>query len=125
MVYKDGSDFLTDHLSELVRRDFLISTHFGIEDGYIFKHPLLREAIYNTILRRDSGLLHQRIARLIQASAQWLPGERNEILAYHYQQSTNPSEAIPFLLAAAKQSAHRFANETVVLYYRQALDLME
>jgi predicted ATPase/class 3 adenylate cyclase len=125
MIFEDDPRTLTEHLLALEKRDFLIGAKLGIEDGYIFKHPLLREAIYNTILKRDSGILHQRIARSIQASAQWLPGEKNEILAYHFKESANPSEAIPYLLAAADKSAQRFANEAVVLYYRQALELME
>ena len=77
------------------------------------------------MLKRDLRSLHQRIARSIQASTHWLPGEKNEILAYHFQEGNNPSESIPYLIASAEKASQRFANEAVVQYYRQALTLMD
>ena len=52
LVDKD-EEFISNSLKELESRDFLIHTKFGDDDGYIFKHPLLQETIYKTLLKSD------------------------------------------------------------------------
>lgn len=116
---------LSASLEELEARDFLIHTQFDIEDGYIFKHPLLSETIYKTLLKRDLKTLHARAAQAIESGDYWLPGERNQVLAYHYSESTNPAKAIPYFLVSAEKAYQHFANDTVVHLYRQVLALME
>jgi predicted ATPase/class 3 adenylate cyclase/Tfp pilus assembly protein PilF len=116
---------LPDSLMELEDRDFLIHTKFDIEDGYIFKHPLLQETIYKTLLKRDSRKLHFQVAQAIEAGDYWLPGERNQVLAYHLSESDKPAQAIPYLLISAEKAYQHFANDTVVQLYRQVLSLMD
>jgi predicted ATPase/class 3 adenylate cyclase len=116
---------LSGSLVELEQRDFLLSTKFEIEDGYIFKHPLLSETIYKTLLKRDSRKLHSKVALAIETGDYWLPGERNQVLAFHLSESTRPASAIPYLLISAEKAYQNFANDTVVQLYRQALSLMD
>jgi predicted ATPase/class 3 adenylate cyclase/uncharacterized protein HemY len=122
---QENPETLMANLLELEKRDFLIQTRFGIEDGYLFKHPLLQETIYGTMMKRDLRKFHYLVALAIETGEHWLPGERNEILAHHYAESTAPSKAIPYLLASAEKASQNFANETVVQLYRRALSLME
>ena len=121
----EDSENLPELLQELEQRDFLIHTKFDIEDGYIFKHPLLPETIYKTLLKRDSRQLHSKVALAIETGDYWLPGERNQVLAYHLSESSRPASAIPYLLVSAEKAYQNFANDTVVQLYRQALNLME
>lgn len=116
---------MSDSLGELENRDFLIRTKFGTEDGYIFKHPLIQETIYKTLLKRDLRKLHSQVAQAIENGDYWLPGERNQVLAYHLSESTEPAKAIPYLLISAEKAYQHFANETVVQLYRHVLSLME
>jgi tetratricopeptide (TPR) repeat protein len=97
----------------------------GNDDGYIFKHPLLQDTIYQTLLNRDRTILHSQVAQVIISGDYWLPGERNQILAYHLSESDEPSKAIPYLLLSAQKAYQHFANDTVIQLYRQALSLME
>jgi len=116
---------LADSLAELVSRDFLIHTQFDIDNGYIFKHPLLSETIYKTLLKRDLQKLHSKVAHAIETGDYWLPGERNQVLAYHLSEGVKPASAIPHFFAAAEKAYQHFANDTVVHLYRQALSLMD
>jgi predicted ATPase/class 3 adenylate cyclase len=122
MAEEDTS--LPANLSELEARDFLIHTQFDIEDGYIFKHPLLSETIYRTLLKRDLRKLHSRVAQAIECGNYWLPGERNQVLAYHLSEGSKPASAIPYFLVSAEKAYQNFANDTAVQLYRQALALM-
>jgi predicted ATPase/class 3 adenylate cyclase len=121
----DESEVLSDALTELEKRDFLIHTKFDVEDGYIFKHPLVQETIYKTLLKRDSRKLHSQVAQAIEDGDYWLPGERNQVLAYHLSESAKPARAIPYLLISAEKAYQHFANDTVVQLYRQVLALMD
>ncbi len=121
----DESEDLTNGLIELEERDFLVRTKFDVEEGYIFKHPLIQETIYKTILKRDSRKLHSQVAQAIETGEYWLPAERNQVLAYHLSESVKPARAIPYLLISAEKAYQHFANDTVVQLYRQVLSLME
>jgi predicted ATPase/class 3 adenylate cyclase len=124
-LIKNDFELITDALMELDERDFLIHAKFDIEEGYIFKHPLLQETIYKTVLKRDLRKLHSQVAQAIETGDYWLPGERNQVLAYHLSEGINPEEAIPYLLISAEEAYQHFANDTVVQLYRHALSLME
>ncbi len=72
-------------LQHLVRKE-LIRSHrpaFAGEDGFCFRHPLLREAAYKALPKRLRGELHESYAA-------WLgprPGEHEDIRGYHLEQA--------------------------------------
>jgi predicted ATPase/class 3 adenylate cyclase len=121
----EDSESLETSLSELEQRDFISHTRWGSKSGFVFKHQLLQETVYNTLLKRDLRSYHYQIAQAIENGEHWLPGDRNESLAHHYAESITPSQAIPYLLASAEKASQNFANESVVQLYRRALSLME
>jgi adenylate cyclase len=114
-------------LAELVARHFLSTDAKHARDGsarYTFQHVLVRDAIYETILRRDRQVLHRRVAEAVSSIDDWLADERTEILAYQYGESDEPARAIPLLVDAGDHAARRSASETAVAHYRRALALM-
>ncbi|MDR3578048.1 MAG: tetratricopeptide repeat protein [Anaerolineaceae bacterium] len=120
-----NAENLLANLNELVERGFLAAIQTELEVRFSFKHPLLQETIYRTMLKRDLRILHLRIARAIEASGSSSSGDYKEILAHHYSESSTPVLAIPYLLASAEKALQRFANETGAQYYSRALKLME
>jgi predicted ATPase/class 3 adenylate cyclase len=118
---------VNERLWELVSRQFLDADGNGQLPGdfFHFRHVLVQEAIYKTLLRRDSQQLHGQAAQAIEKSQEWPQANRQEILAYHYTQSDTPAKAIPLLMTMAESAAGRYANETALHYYRLALDLIE
>ena len=115
-----GTDF-----AELATRQFLIAEPFGAEAGYAFRHALVQEAVYNTLLKRDRQRIHEQIAQTIETGAFWPPEEQTEVLAHHYAESNTPSRAVPYLIAAAESAARRYANEIAIHHYRRAIALMQ
>jgi predicted ATPase/class 3 adenylate cyclase/Tfp pilus assembly protein PilF len=119
----DANDVDT-HLDLLVIRQFLIPEPSDNGHVYTFRHTLIQEAVYATLLKRDRQRFHLQVAQAIEASDAWLLGERIEVLAYHYAESTSPEKAIPHLIAAAENAAHRCDYETAVVRYQSALSLV-
>ncbi len=116
---------MTSRLTELVERQFLSIPSAENDTRYRFRHTLIQETIYKTLLRRHRQQWHKEAADLLEQHPEWLPSERVELLIYHYSHSKNPAPAIPYLLQAADDAARRYAHETAVYYYQQILQLTE
>ena len=115
---------LAVQLQELETRQFITARPFQSKPGYIFRHALLQETIYSTLLKRDRRQIHTRVAQAIEKSELWRPEEQTEALAYHYARSTSPTQAIPYLVTAAENAERRSAFEGAVEHYRQVLDIL-
>jgi class 3 adenylate cyclase/tetratricopeptide (TPR) repeat protein len=115
---------LGTHLAELEARQFLGRKPYRLEAGYTFRHSLLQEMVYHTLLKRDRRNLHTKAAEAIDGSLAWPPDEKTEALAYHYFESNQPVKATPHLIEAADKAAGRCANETAVGHYRRAGELL-
>jgi predicted ATPase/uncharacterized protein HemY len=111
-------------IAQLAKRQFLVPVA-GRGGGYEFRHALIRDTVYNSLLTRYRRSLHAQTADAIAESDDYLPHERAELMAYHLAKGPRPTTAIPHLLAAADHAAQRFANETVLQHYQQILDLKQ
>ena len=116
---------LAAQLAELEARQFLTPSPVGAVEGYSFRHALIQEVVYNTLLKRDRKKLHERAAQVIEQEGFWPAEERIEAVAYHYAESTNPTKAVPYLIAAGEHAARRCAYEIAIQHYRRALTLLE
>jgi len=121
----DSDSAFTATLNELMDRDFFHIARYGVDTGYGFNHPLLRETIYNTILKKDLRNLHLQAARKVEMGDYWLPGDREEILAFHYSESPTPKKALPYLIATGDRASQNFANDTSIEHYRRAMSLLK
>jgi class 3 adenylate cyclase/tetratricopeptide (TPR) repeat protein len=121
---KASSETVSMQLDQLAARQFLKAAPFRSQPGYTFRHALLQETIYSTLLKRDRGKIHAQVAQAIEDSPLWLAEERAEILAYHYVRSASPPKAVPHLITAAENAARRCAYETAIVHYRQAISLL-
>jgi class 3 adenylate cyclase/tetratricopeptide (TPR) repeat protein len=115
---------ISAQFAELEARQFLVAEPFGWVQGYAFRHVLIQEAVYGTLLKRDRQQLHEQVAQLIERAAFWPKDEQIEVLAYHYAESASPGKAVPYLIDAAENAARRYANETAIRHYRRAISLM-
>jgi predicted ATPase/class 3 adenylate cyclase len=123
-LVKASPEIITAQLSQLETQQFLSATSFRSHPGYTFRHALLHETVYNTLLKRDRAKIHAQVAQAIEGSTLWLAEERAEILAYHYVKSTNPAKALSYLITAAENAARRCAYETAITHYRHAMSLL-
>jgi predicted ATPase/class 3 adenylate cyclase/uncharacterized protein HemY len=112
-------------MSTLEARQFLLPLPFGSVQGYSFRHALIQEVVYDTLLKRDRQRIHEQAALAIEQGEFWLPQEQDEALAYHYAESPVPARAIPYLMDAAESAARRHAHETAIVHYQRALDLIQ
>ncbi|MDH3798167.1 MAG: AAA family ATPase [Desulfobacterales bacterium] len=111
-------------LSDLENLDLIRTKSIQPELEYIFKHALIQETAYNSLLIKDRGKIHERIGRVIeQFFSDRLP-EFYETLAYHFSKGESELKAIDYLILSGDKSLKHYALEEAHLYFKQAYDLI-
>jgi adenylate cyclase len=90
----------------------------GSDLEYVFKHAAMREAAYNTLVRRRRQELHLLTARAI--AQLYASEEYAEMIAYHYARTDEHAEAAPWLERAGDRAAAIYSNESAVASYQEA-----
>ena len=88
---------------------------------YIFRHSLLREAVYSMQLRTRLQQLHQLIGEAIERIYNENLEERYVDLAFHYEQADNFEKTCEYLRKAADYARRNFQNQQALEYYEKLL----
>jgi class 3 adenylate cyclase/tetratricopeptide (TPR) repeat protein len=111
------------HIEILKRLDLVHEARFFPELAYRFKHAVIQDVVYRTLLGSRRQILHGAVARRIEEPHGEPPEEQPAVLAHHYSLSEEPGRAIPFALLAGDRAARLYANADAAAFYDQALAL--
>jgi class 3 adenylate cyclase/tetratricopeptide (TPR) repeat protein len=115
---------LDDALEELVRAELIFRRGTPPEAEYTFKHALVQDAAYATLLHSRRRELHARVADTLErARVVDRAAVRPEILAYHLAQTPETERAVAYLREAAQVAAERWANAEAVQHLSRAREL--
>jgi len=95
------------------------------EAVYTFKHALIQEAAYTSLLRSQRQTLHTRIATVLEDRFTATAQARPELLAYHLTQAGLGQQAIPHWQQAGERASRRAAHLEATEYFTTALDLLD
>lgn len=112
---------LHDALATLVRADILVQDASAIEPAYAFRHALIRDVTYGSILFARRHQLHHEVAEAIERVYTGDLEDQQVVLAQHYLHAGQSERAFPHLVQAAERAQTRFANSEALALYRQAL----
>ena len=117
------------HRLEAGLRQLVNSGLVGVGDGteamYSFRHALLHDAAYGTLLHSARRTLHGRLASVLLARQPELAREQPEILAHHYTEAHAHEEAADWWQRAGDRAARRWANVEAVAHFSRALEALE
>jgi class 3 adenylate cyclase/tetratricopeptide (TPR) repeat protein len=131
-----GREFSDALLTALVRKpeaelgsalDGLIAAGLLLRQGvpphstYLFKHALVQDAAYRTLLREPRRALHARIVETLENQFPDIAKNQPELLARHCDAAEWSEKAAPYWRAAGEQAAHRGANVEAIEHFRRAL----
>ena len=91
---------------------------------FAFKHVLLRDAIYDSLLRSKRQQIHADIASILAHDLPELVENQPEILAYHYQEAGDHQLAIRFWFKSGQRALANSANVEAIANFRKALQLL-
>lgn len=90
---------------------------------YLFRHALVQETAYDSILRADRRTLHHAVASEIEQLYPDRLDELSSMLAHHYREADDSGKALVYYQRAAKHAAQKFANQEAIYNLRAALQL--
>ncbi|MGC9396593.1 MAG: ATP-binding protein [Anaerolineae bacterium] len=114
-------------LQALMRRELVFRrTHSAFQgtNEYIFKHAILRDVTYETVLLQRRRLYHTRMARWLEAHAGERLGEYLGLIAGHYELAGEVTQAADYLLRAGKAAQSISAYHDAINTFEHALSLL-
>jgi len=115
---------LRSTLSQLEEAEVIYRTGISPSVRFAFKHVLLRDAVYNSLLRGRRQEIHADIAAVLENHFPEIAENRPEILAYHYGEAGNKQRAIRCWCDAGRRALANSANLEAISHFRNALQLL-
>ncbi len=105
-----GDTLLQEGLSQLVETELLYQRGRPPRARYIFKHALVQDAAYGSLLRRTRQQTHLQVAELMENRFPGTAEAHPELLAHHLGEAGQPERAVVYWLKAGKRAASSSAN---------------
>jgi predicted ATPase len=115
---------LQEALDQLVHAGLLFRRGTPPEASYRFKHALVQDAAYASLLKRTRQQLHQHIAQVLEARFPETAEFQPELLAHHYTEAGLTEQAIPYWHRAGQQALQRSTNLEAVQHLTRGLALL-
>ncbi len=111
-------------LSQLQRADIIYQVDIWPLVRYAFKHALLCDAIYHSLLRSRRQEIHADIATSLENYFPDLVENQPEVLAYHHQEAAHHQQAVHCWLRSGQRALARSANVEAIANFRNALQVL-
>jgi class 3 adenylate cyclase/predicted ATPase len=112
-------------LQQLVAAEFLYQQGLPPQATYVFKHVLIQDAAYQSLLRSTRQQYHQRIAQVLEAQFLEIAEAQPELLAHHCTAAGLPAQALPYWQRAGQRASERSAHVEAIAHLRQGLALLQ
>jgi class 3 adenylate cyclase/predicted ATPase len=111
-------------LRKLEDTELLLVQGIPPEASYRFKHALIQDAAYQSLLRSRRRHYHRRTARILEQRFPEITLAQPELLAHHYTEANLKAQAIPQWQMAGRRAMERSANAEAVSHFTRALELL-
>jgi DNA-binding winged helix-turn-helix (wHTH) protein/predicted ATPase len=112
-------------LARLVAAGLIFQRGSPPEATYAFKHALLQDAAYGSVLRGRRRQIHANIRRALEDRFPEITEAQPELLAFHCSEAGLVREAIDYWERAGRQAAERFASTEATGHFQRALKLLQ
>jgi class 3 adenylate cyclase/tetratricopeptide (TPR) repeat protein len=123
-VSEKSDDELQRLLSELQIAEFIYEQPAISDVAYVFKHALSQQVAAGSALLERRRVLHQRVARVLEAQFSETVETQPELIAHHYTEAGLGAQAIPFWQRAGERALQRWANLEAISHLKKGLELL-
>jgi predicted ATPase len=116
---------LQQALGKLVEAEVLYQRGLPPHARYVFKHALIQEAAYQSLLKSTRQQYHQQIAQVLADHFPETVETQPELVAQHYSEAGLIEQAIPYWQQAGKRASQRSANVEAVSHLTKGLELLK
>jgi class 3 adenylate cyclase len=118
-------DRLAAALEELTEAELVFRRDLPQGATYVFKHALVQDAAYATLLKSRRQQLHARVAQVVEERFGEKVEIQPQIVAYHLTEAGLPERAIDYWARAGQLNIARFANAEAIGHLTKALQALE
>ena len=115
---------LQNALTQLEQAELVFRRGEPPEAIYSFKHALVRDAAYESLLKSRRQPLHGQIARTLEERFSDIVASQPEIVAHHFTEAGLVEPAIDYWLKAGQHAARRSANAEALNHLARGLELL-
>ena len=115
---------LDQSLAQLTESGLAFQQGTPPEAVYTFKHALVQDTAYNSLLKRRRQELHAKIARAIEDRHPNVAATEPELLAHHYTEAKQPEKASPLWQKAGGLAVQRMALIEAITHLNKGMDLI-
>ncbi len=114
---------LRHSLDRLVDAEILYVRGAGQRRSYIFKHALLRDAAYESLLKKSRTALHGEVAEMLVARFPETADRQPEVVAHHFTEAGFGEKAIPYWHQAGMAALQRSAYSEAIGHLEQGISV--
>jgi class 3 adenylate cyclase/predicted ATPase len=111
-------------LTQLVDAELLYQRGRPPRARYMFKHALIQDAAYASLLKSTRQQVHQQTAQLLEARFPDIVAAEPELLAHHYTEAGCPAPAVGYWQQAGTRALQRSANVEAIAHVQRGLELL-
>src|SRR5262249_28716217 len=116
---------LHEELHRLVEAELLYQRAVPPQATYVFKHALIQDAAYESLLKSTRQNYHQRIAHVLEEQFPETTQAQPEFLAHHYTEAGLTGQAVAYWYKAGQKASERSAHVEAIAHLRQGLALLQ
>ena len=118
-----AADQIQLELDKFVAAEILFRNRNDLSANYIFKHALLQDAAYKSMLTKKRQSCHQQVAEAIERGFQDIVNTQPALLAHHFTEAGVTDLAIQYWLKAGQTSQSQSANIAAIRHLERGLEL--
>jgi predicted ATPase len=116
---------LQRELTRLVEAELLYQRGVPPQTTFTFKHALIRDAAYESLLRGTRQQYHQRIAQILEERFPEPVETQPELLAHHYTEAALNEQSVVYWHKAGQRAVQRSANVEAISHLRKGLEVLQ
>jgi predicted ATPase/class 3 adenylate cyclase len=118
-------DTLRHGLHQLVAAEFLYQQGLPPQATYVFKHALIQDTAYQSLLRSTRQQYHQRIAQVLAARFPEVCETQPELVAQHYTAAGCTEQAVHYWQRAGQHASDRSAHLEAISHFTTGIELLK
>jgi class 3 adenylate cyclase/predicted ATPase len=116
---------LQRELGRLVEAEIVYQRGLPPQATYMFKHALIQDAAYQSLLKSTRQQYHQRIALVLETQFPETAEAQPELLAHHCMEAGLTEKAVGYWHQAGQQASQRSAHREAISHLRTGLALLQ
>jgi len=116
---------LQQRLQQLVEAELLYQRGLPPQATYLFKHALIQDAAYQSLLKSTRQQYHRQIAQVLEEKFSETKENQPELLAHHYTEVGLIAQAMPYWQRAGQRASQRSANVEAISHLTKGLELLK